>query len=117
MPTRYPDPLSDDADSDTESDCYTEMSLDSSVPSSRTSVSFSMRSLSPTPSVFSVTSSLRAQAYRQEYGRGLNNYSDVYRLPADEEELERLGPFNYPFFSSSPSVLSKTNSMVYFAKY
>lgn len=38
-----------------------------------------------------MTSSLRAQAYRQEYGRGLNNYSDVYRLPADDEELDRLG--------------------------
>ncbi|KAL4070503.1 hypothetical protein J3A83DRAFT_4094944 [Scleroderma citrinum] len=49
-----------------------------------------MRSQSPTPSVFSMTSSLRAQAYKQEYGRDLNNYSDVYRLPADEEELDRL---------------------------
>lgn len=34
---------------------------------------------------------MRAQAYKKEYGRDLNNYSDVYRLPADEEELERLG--------------------------
>ncbi|KAF8559931.1 S-adenosyl-L-methionine-dependent methyltransferase [Imleria badia] len=66
------------------------MSLDASVASSRTSADISMRSASPAPSVFSVTSSLRAQAYRQEYGRGLNNYSDVYRLPADDEELERL---------------------------
>jgi len=86
----YPDVLSDDSDSDTESDRYTEMSINSSVASSRTSVDVSMRSASPVPSVFSVTSSMRAQAYRQEYGRGLNNYSDVYRLPADDEELERL---------------------------
>ncbi|TFK41939.1 S-adenosyl-L-methionine-dependent methyltransferase [Crucibulum laeve] len=50
----------------------------------------SMRSCSPTPSVWSVTSSLRAQAYKHEYGRGLNNYSEVYRLPADDEELDRL---------------------------
>ena len=97
----HPDPLADVVDSDTESDCCTEMSIDSSAPSSRTSVSFSMRSPSPTPSVFSVTSSLRAQAYRQEYGRGLNNYSDVYRLPADEEELDRLGSFAYPSFCLS----------------
>jgi len=34
---------------------------------------------------------MRAQAYKKEYGRDLNNYSDVYQLPADEEELERLG--------------------------
>jgi len=33
---------------------------------------------------------MRDQIYKQEYGRNLNNYSDVYRLPADEEELERL---------------------------
>ncbi|KAF9011053.1 S-adenosyl-L-methionine-dependent methyltransferase [Cyathus striatus] len=50
----------------------------------------SMRSGSPTPSVWSMTSSMHAQAYKHEYGRGLNNYSEVYRLPADEEELERL---------------------------
>jgi hypothetical protein len=56
----------------------------------------SMRSHSPAPSVFSVTSSLRAQAYRQEYGRGLNNYSEVYRLPADDEELHRLGTSKLP---------------------
>jgi hypothetical protein len=34
---------------------------------------------------------MRTQAYRQEFGRGINNYSEVYRLPADEEELARLG--------------------------
>lgn len=111
-----PDTLSDDGDSDTESDRYTEMSLDSSVASTRTSVDLSMRSPSPSPSVFSFTSSLRAQAYRQEYGRGLNNYSDVYRLPADDEELDRLGPFNYPFFPSFPSSMSKTSSMKCSAK-
>lgn len=87
---------SDDADSDveSESDRYTDMSLDAfapSIASSKTSMDMSMRSQSPAPSVFSATSSLRAQAYRQEYGRGLNNYSEVYRLPADDEELDRLG--------------------------
>jgi SAM-dependent methyltransferase len=83
-------PDDDDTDTDTDSDRYTEMSLDASEASSRTSADLSMRSASPVPSVASVTSSLRAQAYRHEYGRGLNNYSDVYRLPADDEELDRL---------------------------
>jgi len=51
----------------------------------------SVRSSSPARSlVLSVTSSMRDQIYREEFGRNLNNYSDVYRLPADEEELERL---------------------------
>ncbi|TFY63310.1 hypothetical protein EVJ58_g3330 [Rhodofomes roseus] len=49
-----------------------------------------MRSASPAPSVYSMTSSLRAASYRREYGRGINNYSEVYRLPADDEEFERL---------------------------
>ncbi|KIK70473.1 hypothetical protein GYMLUDRAFT_32497 [Collybiopsis luxurians FD-317 M1] len=61
-----------------------------SLASSRSSYTHSLRSASPVPSVLSVTSSLRAQAYKHEYGRGLNNYSEVYRLPADDEELERL---------------------------
>jgi hypothetical protein len=87
---------SEDTNSDTgsESDGHSNMSLDGFAPSaasSKTSMDVSMRSHSPAPSVFSVTSSLRAQAYRQEYGRGLNNYSEVYRLPADDEELHRLG--------------------------
>ena len=37
-----------------------------------------------------MTSSLRANVVRQEYGREINNYSEVYRLPADDEELDRL---------------------------
>ncbi|KAK0214847.1 hypothetical protein IW262DRAFT_1475574 [Armillaria fumosa] len=52
--------------------------------------SFSTRSVSPTPSVWSMTSSLRAEAYIQEFGRDLNNISEIYHLPADAEELERL---------------------------
>lgn len=59
--------------------------------SSRTSVDASMRSPSPTQSVMSVTSSVRAQSYRYEHGRGVNNYSEVYRLPADDVEIDRLG--------------------------
>jgi len=77
----------DDTFSDFESDIFSTRSATSSA----TSHDVSMRSGSPAPSVYSVTSSLRAASYRQEYGRGLNNYSEVYRLPADDEELERLG--------------------------
>ena len=73
------------------------MSTDDDVPpspiSSDTSFSDcgsrSMRSASPS-SVVSMSSSMREAAYREEYGRHLNNYSEVYRLPADTEELERL---------------------------
>ncbi|KAL6304917.1 S-adenosyl-L-methionine-dependent methyltransferase [Sparassis latifolia] len=61
-----------------------------SIASSATSNDWEMRSASPVPSVFSMTGSMRAAAYTLEYGRGLNNYSEIYRLPADDEEFERL---------------------------
>ncbi|KAJ8494525.1 hypothetical protein ONZ51_g2288 [Trametes cubensis] len=61
-----------------------------SVATSATSHDWEMRSASPAPSMYSVTSSLRAASYRHEFGRGINNYSEVYRLPADDEEFERL---------------------------
>lgn len=77
----------DDSFSDFESDIFSTRS----TVSSATSHDVSMRSGSPAPSMYSVTSSLRAASYRQEYGRGLNNYSEVYRLPADDEEFDRLG--------------------------
>lgn len=75
------------SDFESESDIFSTRSATSSA----TSHDISMRSGSPAPSVYSVTSSLMAASYRQEYGRGLNNYSEVYRLPADDEELDRLG--------------------------
>lgn len=89
-------PLDVDTDID-ESDTCSNASLPPFSPtpsmgaSSFTSYDVSMRSRSPTPSVLSMTSSMRAQAFKQEFGRGLNNYSEVYRLPADQEELDRLG--------------------------
>ena len=49
------------------------------------------RSSSSGASVFSMSSSVRAQSFKHEYGRSLNNYSEVYQLPADDEELDRLG--------------------------
>ncbi|KAJ8084742.1 hypothetical protein AAF712_006408 [Marasmius tenuissimus] len=61
-----------------------------SISTSRTSHDASMRSPSPDPSVRSITGSLLERVYRHEYGRGFNNYSEVYQLPADREELDRL---------------------------
>jgi hypothetical protein len=84
-----------ESDSDGESDRYSMRSV--SVFSTRMSSAttdtdmHSVRSTSPTRSVMSMTDSFRAAVYRHEYGRGLNNYSEVYRLPADDEELDRLG--------------------------
>ncbi|KAL0951792.1 hypothetical protein HGRIS_008460 [Hohenbuehelia grisea] len=87
----YPDV---DSDSDMDSDSHSSMSGSIFDPppseSSATSYDVSMRSESPTPSIYSMTSSMRAAAYKLEYGRGLNNYSEVYSLPADDEELDRL---------------------------
>ncbi|KAA1471411.1 hypothetical protein DENSPDRAFT_799321 [Dentipellis sp. KUC8613] len=81
-------------DSDDDSDLLSVHSHSvSSFPSSHssaTSYNVSMRSASPAPSVYSITSSLRAQSFRHEFGRGVNNYSDIYRLPADDEEFDRL---------------------------
>ncbi|KAJ7492216.1 hypothetical protein FB451DRAFT_1551624 [Mycena latifolia] len=83
--------LQDDTDSDDESlASLPPFSPPPSTRGSRTSYDVSMRSASPTPSVWSITSSMRAQVFKQEYGRELNNYSEVYRLPADDEELDRL---------------------------
>ena len=83
-----------DSDGDAESDIFSDISMApsnlKSDATSRTSVDDSMRSPSPTQSVMSVTSSLRAQSYRVEHGRGVNNYCEVYRLPADDEEIARL---------------------------
>jgi hypothetical protein len=76
-----------DADrSDTESDVFSLASAPNTISSYD-----ALRSSSPTSMVLSVTSSMREKIYKEEFGRNLNNYSDVYRLPADEEELERLG--------------------------
>ncbi|KAI0348125.1 hypothetical protein BDW22DRAFT_1350275 [Trametopsis cervina] len=95
MPEHEYDPMDED-EYDADSDTYSVLSDSFSTFSSRRSIStadtemHSIRSASPTRSVMSMTSSIRATAYRHEYGRGLNNYSEVYSLPADEEELERL---------------------------
>ncbi|EJF67127.1 hypothetical protein BD309DRAFT_946205 [Dichomitus squalens] len=84
-------------DNDMDDDVYSVVSADStgsmrfsSSSSSATSHDWEMRSASPAPSTYSMTSSLRAASYVHEFGRGINNYSEVYRLPADEEEFDRL---------------------------
>ncbi|EGO05266.1 hypothetical protein SERLA73DRAFT_82854 [Serpula lacrymans var. lacrymans S7.3] len=47
--------------------------------------------MSSAPPVASVHSGMEAaQSFRHEYGRDLNNQSEVYRLAADAEELDRL---------------------------
>lgn len=104
--------LPPDTDSDADdSDAYSVSSLPPFSPapsadaSSQTSYDVSMRSGSPAPSVWSMTSSLRAQAFKQEFGRGLNNYSEVYRLPADDEELDRLGAPLSPAHPPPPDLL------------
>lgn len=87
--------------SDDESDSYSMVS-GSYAPShgtAATSVDWDMRSVSRAPSVLSMTSSIRSAAFRHEYGRGINNYSEVYRLPADDEELDRLGGWFQMFIS------------------
>lgn len=86
-------------DSDAESEVLSTTSMPPfsatpSVTSSHTSydaAAASTRSVSPVPSVISMTDSVRSQIYRSKYGREFNNFSDVYALPADEEEMDRLG--------------------------
>jgi hypothetical protein len=60
-----------------------------------TQVALLRGALSPSNSVVSITESIATRIYREEYGRILNDYSDVYRLPADEEEWERIGVFQF----------------------
>ncbi|KIM71701.1 hypothetical protein PILCRDRAFT_830189 [Piloderma croceum F 1598] len=81
----------EDADSESVYTCLSSNPFQS-YASSRTSVSdrSSDRSSSPTLSVISITSSVREQAIANEHGRGINTHSEIYRLPADAEEVERL---------------------------
>lgn len=95
-PYFVPSDSDNNTDIDSDIDSWTSLPPFSPSPStdSYTSYDVSMRSESPAPSVLSMTSSMRAQAFKQEFGRGLNNYSEVYRLPADDEELDRLSAYN-----------------------
>lgn len=55
------------------------------------SLSEPMSSLSPQPSLYSLTDSLKEQSVHWEYGRRVNTHSEVYKLAADEEEAQRQG--------------------------
>ena len=46
--------------------------------------------VSVAPSVYSLTSSLRAESFRRVHGRSLAAHSEIYQLPVDEEEATRL---------------------------
>lgn len=52
-----------------------------------------VRSASPGPSIYSMTSSIREDLLINVHGRLVNNHSDVYHLPADDEEIDRLGNY------------------------
>jgi len=64
---------------------------------SESSEVLSALSLSPAPSHYSLTDSLRVASKHVEYGREVNSYSDVYRLPADTAEISRLDKQHYMF--------------------
>lgn len=51
----------------------------------------SLVSLSPAPSLYSLTESIREASIQIEHGRGVNTLSDMYRMAADDEETDRLG--------------------------
>jgi len=80
----------DDDDDDDRSSTASMLGPSLSTATSVTSYDVSMHSPSPAPSVISVSNSMRENLLRQEHGRSLNNYSEVYGLPADEEEWVRL---------------------------
>lgn len=85
-----------DSDTDTEYGSVAPTSIFGSTASAGDSMtSYEVdRSASP-DSVRSMTSSQHAAAYRLEYGREINNHSDMYRLPADDEEMNRLSEHFY----------------------
>ncbi|KXN88920.1 hypothetical protein AN958_06791 [Leucoagaricus sp. SymC.cos] len=68
--------------------------IEKTVATTNTSIddeNVSMRSPSPEfDAVVEMDEPLRNNLYKQEFGRNLNSYSEVYTLPADEEELDRL---------------------------
>ena len=51
----------------------------------------SMRSTSPMPSVLGIDADLRAAMLREVDGRGMSAYNEMYLLPVDQQEFERLG--------------------------
>lgn len=82
----------------------------------RNTSSDQLSSLSPQPSLYSLTDSLKEHAIRWEYGRGVNTHSEVYKLAADEEEALRQGRLSInnltlrtdPFNTDKQHLLYKT---------
>lgn len=89
-PPPSPQPDQDSGDESDSSSASGRSLMSMSVHASSVTSMGSVRAGSPTPSVMTMNSCIRANVFRQEYGRGLNNFSEVYRLPADEDEFERL---------------------------
>jgi len=54
-----------------------------------------VRASSPTPSVYSLTSSTIERSFKKVAGRCVNARSDVYGLPADDQEVKRLDNQHY----------------------
>ena len=85
-----------DWESDTESDGTSDSVVSMNVASQSSATSYevdsSMRSDSP-HSVLTVDSSM--EFYQDDHGRLVNTQCDIYRLPADQEELERLGKHSW----------------------
>ena len=67
---------------------YTQSELDEaeSSASRRSSESGISQTASTTP----LTDEMRAEMVREAFGRGLNTRCDLYQLPADREEWDRL---------------------------
>jgi hypothetical protein len=114
QPHKREDTMDDDEYSDCESQSsvvvfstHEQSATTATSVSDNESNTASMRSSSPAPSLMSMSSVLREALYRQEFGRDVNNYSNVYQLPADEEELDRLGEFSPRLSNSLIFMLSR----------
>ncbi|EJT96957.1 S-adenosyl-L-methionine-dependent methyltransferase [Dacryopinax primogenitus] len=72
----------------------------------------SVRSASPARSVYSLTSSLRERAFREVHGRSVNAHSDVYLLPADDEETTRLDAQHHMLKRLVPGILGPIDEVL-----
>jgi hypothetical protein len=96
-----------------------------SIPSSFTSYdrdsqrssSEGSRSASPA-SLITLSESIRERFFREEHGRRMNNYSEVYRLPADEEEWARLGVYvQFQFASFGLKLVTRSATLHFEGNY
>ncbi|KDQ15613.1 hypothetical protein BOTBODRAFT_31504 [Botryobasidium botryosum FD-172 SS1] len=97
-----PVPRRDDASSSTSSPFHSSLgSPPSMYPGPAFTYDFTAhaRPASPTPSVYSLTSSTIERSFKKVAGRFVNARSDVYGLPADDLEVKRLDNQHYMFKS------------------